>query len=55
MREWARENGKSVRQRTVRQETKKYKAGTPPLNMYEREQPIGEKILFETHPAADNF
>ena len=30
MREWARNNGKSVRQRTVRQETTKYKAGTLP-------------------------
>ena len=34
MREWARNNEKSVRQRTVRQETTKYKAGTLPLNMY---------------------
>ena len=44
MREWARNNGKSVRQRTVRQETTKYNAGTLPLDMYERKQPIGEKI-----------
>ena len=42
MREWARDNGKSVRQRTVRQGTTKYKAGTLPLNMYERTQPNGE-------------
>ena len=46
MREWASNNGKSVRQRTVRQETTKYKAGTLPLNMYERKQPIGDKIQF---------
>ena len=51
MREWARNNGKSVRQRTVRQETTKYKAGTLPLNMYESKQPVGGKIQFETPPA----
>ena len=54
MREWARDNGKSVHQRTVRQETTKYKAGTLPLNMYERTQPIGEKLQFGT-PSADNL
>ena len=54
MREWARDNGKSVRQRTVRQETTKYKAGTLPLNMYERRQPIGEKLQFGT-PSADDL
>ena len=48
MREWARNNGKSVRQRTVRQETTKYKAGTLPLNMYERKQQIGEKYSFQS-------
>ena len=52
MREWARNNGKSVRQRTVRQEITKYKAGTLPLNMYESKKPISEKIQFET--ASDN-
>ena len=31
----------------------KYNADALPLNMYEREQPMGEKSLFETHPAAD--
>ena len=51
MREWARNNGKSVRQRTVRQETTKYKAGTLPLNMYESKQPVDGKIQFETPPA----
>ena len=34
MRNWANTHGKCVRQRTVRQETTKYKAGTLPLNMY---------------------
>ncbi|CAB3986822.1 Hypothetical predicted protein [Paramuricea clavata] len=46
MREWARDNGKSVRQRTVRQETTKYKAGTLPLNMYETHNPVGQRIQF---------
>ena len=53
MKEWARNNGKSVRQRTVRQETTKYKADTLPLNMYERKQPIGEKIQFAIPSAHD--
>ena len=48
MREWARDNGKSVRQRTVRQETTKYKSGTLPLNMYQSEEQIGEKVKFES-------
>ena len=34
MYEWANEHGRCVRQRTVRQETTMYKAGTLPLNMY---------------------
>ena len=34
MREWAVQHGKFVWQRTVRQETTKFKAGTLPLNMY---------------------
>ena len=44
IREWARDNGKSVRQKTVRQETTKYKVGTVPLDMYESHQTIGERI-----------
>ena len=47
MREWARDNGKSVCQRTVRQETTKYKSGTLPLNMYHSEEQIGEKVKFD--------
>ena len=47
MREWARDNGKSVRQRTVRQETTKYESGTLPLNMYRNEEQIGEKLQFD--------
>ena len=34
MLEWANEHGRCVRQRSVRQETTKFKAGTLPLNMY---------------------
>ena len=47
MREWARDNGKSVRQRTVSQETTKYKSWTLPLNMYRSEEQIGEKVKFD--------
>ena len=47
MRECARDNGKSVRQRTVRQETTKYKSGPLPLNMYQSEEQIGEKVKFD--------
>ena len=32
--EWATTNGKAVRQRSVREETTMFKAGTLPLNMY---------------------
>ena len=34
MLEWAANNGKAIRQRTVRQETTKFKDGPLPLNMY---------------------
>ena len=36
-----------MRQRTVRQETTKYKSGTLPLNMYQTEEQIGEKLQFD--------
>ena len=42
MRDWAQEHGKAARQRTVRQCTTKHNAGTLPLNIYEKELPIGE-------------
>ena len=51
MRKWARDHGKCVRHRTVRQETTKYKAGTLPLNMYQTSdilQSVGERIVW--HP-----
>lgn len=44
MRSWARDHGKCVRQRTVRQETTKFKAGTLPLNMYEQNDILTEKF-----------
>ena len=46
MRNWANTHGKCVRQRTVRQETTKYKAGTLPLNMYQTAIHRGEWLEF---------
>ncbi|CAH3190892.1 unnamed protein product [Porites evermanni] len=37
MRSWAKKHGKSVRQRNVRQDNTKDRAGTLPLNLYESE------------------
>lgn len=47
MREWAQEHGQAVRQRTVRQNNTKYASGTLPLNMYEKNLPVGERVIFE--------
>ncbi|XP_068716004.1 uncharacterized protein [Montipora foliosa] len=47
MLEWAANNGKAVRQRTVRQETTMFKAGTLPLNMYATSEQPTEKITME--------
>ena len=47
MREWAHKHGKAVWQQTVRQCTTKHNAGTLPLNMYEKELRIGERVTFE--------
>ena len=47
MLEWAANNGKAVRQRTVRQETSMFKAGTLPLNMYATSEQPKEKITME--------
>ena len=44
---WAANNGKADKQRTVRQETTKFKAGTLPLNMYATSAQSTEKILIE--------
>ena len=40
--------GKAVRQRTVRQETTMFKAGTLPLNMYATSVAQNEKVRFQT-------
>ena len=45
--ECAANNGKAIRQRTVRQETTKFKAGTLPLNMYATSAQSTEKIIIE--------
>ena len=47
MLEWAANNGKAVRQRTVREGTTKFKAGTLPLNMYATSSQSTEKVLIE--------
>ncbi|KAJ7375088.1 hypothetical protein OS493_001821 [Desmophyllum pertusum] len=52
MREWAVLHGKCVRQRTVREETTKFKAGTLPLNMYRpslSDYPKEKVNLFQNH------
>ena len=46
MKEWAQEHGKYVRQRSARQETTKKKAGTLPLSMYRRPQPILDDVQY---------
>ena len=46
MRNLANKHGKCVRQRTVRQETTKYKAGTLLLNMYQTAVHRGERLEF---------
>ena len=45
--EWEANNGKAIRQRTVRQETTKFKAGTLPLNIYAISAQSTEKIITE--------
>ena len=47
IREWAEDYG-TVRQRTVRQETTMFKAGTLPLNMYATSVP--QNMTFQTRP-----
>ena len=47
MLEWAENNGKAIRQWTVRQETSKFKAGTLPLNMYATSAQSTEKVIIE--------
>ena len=49
MRSWAAEHGKCVRQKTVRQTTTKYRAGILPLNRYEKDLFIGEKLNLDSN------
>ena len=44
--EWAKNNGKAARQRSVRQETTMFKAGTLPLNMYRTSDYPRNKVSF---------
>ena len=53
MRNCAAANGKCVRQRTARQQTTMYNAGTLPLNMYETAACSGEKITFSEAATPD--
>ena len=46
MRTWANAHVKCVRQRTRRQRTTKYKAGTLPLNIYQTAAYQGERVEF---------
>ena len=46
--EWAANNGKAVRQRTVRQEITMFKAGTLHLNLYATSGQPTEKITMTT-------
>ena len=46
MNEWATTNGKAVRQRSVREETIMFKAGTLPLNMYRTSDYAKGKVSF---------
>ena len=47
--EWATINEKAARQRSVRQETTMFKAGTLPLNMYRAPDNPKDKVSFSLH------
>ena len=49
MREWANDHGCCVRQRSVRQETTMFKAGTLPLNMYQKQPVIPQERIILPH------
>ena len=44
--EWATNNGRAARQRSVRQETTMFKAGTLPLHMYRTSDYAKDKVSF---------
>ena len=52
MREWAVQHGKCVRQRTMRQETTKFKVGTMPLNIYRPADSVYPKDKIHLEPTA---
>lgn len=54
MQTWAVEHGKCVRQKSVRQETTKFKMGTLPLNMYKSSNLCMEKITLNHRMAAED-
>lgn len=54
MREWASDNGRAIRQRSVRQETTKFKGGTLPLNMYRSSYTPAKKVVLPTQPSPDD-
>ena len=54
MRHQASDNGRAVRQRIVRQETTKCKAGTLPLNMYHSSYTPADKVVFPAQPSPDD-
>ena len=49
IREWASDNGRAVHQRSMRQKTTRFKAGTLPLNMYHSSYTPAEKVVFQFH------
>lgn len=57
MRAWAKRHGKSVRQKNVRQDNTKDRAGTLPLNLYETEtilNPLNLQLLTNDEPSIDD-
>ena len=46
LRGWAEQHGKSVKQRSVRQDNGKFRSGTLPLNMYDKSLPVNQPFQF---------
>ena len=46
LRRWAEQHGKSVKQRSVRQDNCKFRSGTLPLNMYDKSLPVNQPFQF---------
>ena len=47
MRQWAKDHGRAVRQRTVKQNNMMHSAGTLPLLVYQKDISVGEDIQLE--------